>query len=129
MFYRQSPSQIESIAEKLRNSAATVTTECIAGNGSMGHRSMGQMDHFCMGYVGHGSVYVVDPRATIISSTQQVTVKYRQMFTVKLNTHGSLWIVILQHSIKCISLRSAINSLCSLIVCAKCHYHNRPRST
>ena len=42
---------------------------------------------FWMGHVGHGSVHV-DPWPTIISSAQQVTVKYRQNFTV--NTDGSL---------------------------------------
>ena len=57
--------------------------------GSMGHGSMGQfLDESCW------SVQV-DPRPTIISSAQQVTVKYRQTFTI--NTHGSLLIAIFQN--------------------------------
>jgi len=49
-----------------------------------------------MGHVGHGSVHV-DPWPTIISSAQQVTGKCRQKFTV--NTRGSFWIMIFQHSV------------------------------
>jgi len=47
------------------------------------------------GSIRHGSVHV--ELTTIISSAQQVTVKYRQAFAA--NTHGSLWTVIFQHSL------------------------------
>jgi len=63
---------------------------------------------FWMGHAGHGSVHV-DPRPTIISSAQQVTVKYRQKFTV--TTDGSLWIMIFQHSVKAECYTSVLHAV------------------
>ena len=64
----------------------------------MGHGLVGQMGHFFgwVTWVMGQCMLTHDP--PLFHQPQQVTVKYRQKFTV--NTHGSLWIMIFQHSVK-----------------------------
>ena len=64
----------------------------------MGHGSMGQMGHF-FGWVTWVMGQCFLPHAPpFFNQPSHVTVKYRLKFTV--NTHGSSWLMIFQHSVK-----------------------------